>query len=88
MPKATFASACVIIAIASDERRVVIISQDTRPARPAVPSLSSAIPTATPIAKSHDILSMRAAPALIKKKPKISTVPVISPPCITCGESA
>ena len=44
-------------------RSLVIISQDTRPARPAVPSLSFAIPTATPTANSQDMLSISAPPA-------------------------
>ena len=52
-------------------RRLVIINQDTRPARPAVPSLSSAIPTATPIANSQDMLSIRAPPAFTRKNPMI-----------------
>ena len=43
----------------------------TRPARAAVPSLSSDIPIATPIANSHAILSIRAPPALIMNRPSV-----------------
>ncbi len=49
--------------------RVVIIYMETRPDNAAAPSLSSAIPTATPMANSHDILSIKAPPALIRNKP-------------------
>ena len=70
------------------ERRFVIINHDANAARPAVPSLSSAIPTPTPITKRIAMLSIKAPPAFTRKKPIISTIPVTSPPCMVDGQSA
>ena len=49
------------------DNNVVIINHDTSAARPPVPSLSSDIPTPTPIANKIPMLSMIDPPALIKK---------------------
>ena len=66
----TFSAATPLrVATTAGSSSLVIISQDTRPARPAVPSLSLAMPTATPTANSQDMLSISAPPALIRKKP-------------------
>ena len=54
------------IATTAGDNNVVIINHETRPARPAVPSLSSDIPTATPIANKIPMLSINDPPALIK----------------------
>ena len=69
LPNAGAASCPVIPATAPGLNSVVIIYIDTRPARPAVPSESSAIPTPTPTANSQDILSINAPPALIRNSP-------------------
>ena len=69
LPKAGSASLPVIPATVPLLSRVVIMYMETSPARAAAPSLSSDMPTATPIANSHDMLSMRAPPALIRNKP-------------------
>ena len=63
LPNAGFASAPVYIETAPEDNTVVITNQDTRPARPAEPSLSSDIPIPTPIAKRIAMLSIRAPPA-------------------------
>ncbi len=55
---------------------------------PAVPSVSSAIPTPTPTANKIGILSTNAPPAFTKKKPNIFAKPLISPPCIVAGQRA
>ena len=70
------------------ERRFVIINHDAKAARAAVPSLSSAIPTPTPITKRIAMLSIKAPPAFTRKKPIISTIPETSPPCMVDGHSA
>ena len=53
------------------DNNVVIINHDAKAARAAVPSLSSAIPTPTPITNNNAMLSINAAPALIKKNPTV-----------------
>ena len=69
LPNAGAASCPVIPATAPGLNSVVIMYMETRPARPAVPSESSAIPTATPTANSQDMLSINAPPALIRNSP-------------------
>ena len=70
------------------ERRFVIINQDARAASAAVPSLSSAIPTPTPITNRIAMLSINAPPAFTRKNPIISRIPVTSPPCMVDGHNA
>ena len=60
--------------------RLVIISQETRPARADVPSLSSDRPTATPITNSHAMLSISAPPALTSRKPMLYSAPLVAAP--------
>ena len=67
---------------------VVIMSHDTKAATPPVPSLSSDIPTPTPITKRIAMLSITAAPALTRNNPSNCTKPVTSPPCIVDGHKA
>ena len=69
LSKAGSASLPVIPATVPLLRRVVIMYMDTRPASAAAPSLSSAMPTATPMANSHDMLSISAPPALMRNRP-------------------
>ena len=64
---------------------VVIINHDASAARPPVPSLSSDIPTPTPITNNNAMLSINAPPAFTKKIPTNGPKPVISPPCILAG---
>ena len=67
---------------------VHIIRKLTRPARPAVPSLS-ARPTAAPMANSHAMLSIRAPPALMSRKPMVYAAPEVAPSApITAGARA
>ena len=66
--------------------KVVIINQDANAATPPVPSLSSDIPTPTPITNKIAILSISAPPAFTRNNPINGTVPVISPPCIVAGQ--
>ena len=54
------------IATAPVDSRVVIMSHETSPARAGVPSVSSAMPIATPIAKSKGIWSIIALAALMQ----------------------
>ena len=70
------------------ESRLVIISQDASAASAAVPSLSSAIPTPTPMTNSHAILSIKAPPAFTRKNPISAFAPAMSPPCMVAGQSA
>ena len=58
------------------DNKVVIISQEAKAARAAVPSLSSAIPTPTPITNKSAMLSINAAPALIRKNPIVYAAPL------------
>ena len=60
--------------------RLVIISQDTRPASAEVPSRSSDSPTATPMTNSHAILSISAPPAFINRKPMLYSAPLVAAP--------
>ena len=62
------------------DSRFVIISQETRPARADVPSLSSDSPTATPMTNSNAIWSISAPPALTSRKPMLYSAPLVAAP--------
>ena len=68
--------------------KVVIMNQDAIAATPPVPSLSSDIPTPTPITNKIAMLSIKAAPAFTRNKPSNCTKPVTSPPCMVEGHKA
>ena len=68
MPKAISETSSKVIKLATAPvlSNVVIINHDTKAAKPAVPSLSSAIPTPTPITNNRAMLSITAPPALTR----------------------
>ena len=69
----------MVVTTAGDSRDF-IIRKLTRPARAEVPSLSSAMPTATPMTNSQCMLSIRAPPALTSRKPTMNAGPSVGAP--------